>query len=312
MSPDQAALDTLIAAAKKEGELTLYSANVDSTINKMVDGFKAAYGITVNHPPRSQTAAMLTRFNTETDAGSSPADILESEGRPEYDDMLAKGRILSLDAQKIPFVADYPKAFKTAYSIHHQASKSGLCYNTDQIKPADLTKWADLGNAKVHMLYPDPALTPVYAAQWANIISNGGIVVLQNIAKNQHKVVASTVPGFELLTAGEGNVLLGCPLSLAQPAIDKKAPIGYIELSPTTGYEFGIAIPTKAPHPNAARLYAYWLTTKAGQVATNAGISVAPAFPQGVDGTLPIGAYVGFDQAAVVAQLPAIKAALGF
>ena len=73
-----------------------------------------------------------------------------------------------------------------------------------------------------------------------------------------------------------------------------------------------MSISATAENPNAARLFLAWSLTQEGQAAWNTETSAAPAFPDGVEGTLPLGDYNRIDVQEATDRTSEIASLLGF
>src|SRR3954471_20177877 len=85
------AADTVdIAAAKKEGNVTLYTSAPIAAAQKVANAFQQKYGIKVELF-RSGGTQVLRRFMTEHDAGHAGADVLVSSDPSAVLDLAARG-----------------------------------------------------------------------------------------------------------------------------------------------------------------------------------------------------------------------------
>src|SRR3954470_19300841 len=82
-----------VAAAKKEGNVTLYTSAPIAAAQKVANVFQQKYGITVELF-RSGGSQVLRRFMMEHDAGRGSADVLVSSDPAAILDMTAKGMFL--------------------------------------------------------------------------------------------------------------------------------------------------------------------------------------------------------------------------
>ena len=129
-----------------------------------------------------------------------------------FTQLFTDGHLIALDDEVIPGLADYPSDFVTPFSFSQEVVALGLCVNTDQVDPASITSWNDLAtNPDIKVAAADPNLTPVFTAYWLNVLNATSAETIEQIAANLEPV-ASTVPGMELVKAGEANVLAHCPV----------------------------------------------------------------------------------------------------
>src|SRR5882757_11215979 len=79
-----------LAAAKREGKVTLYTSAPIAAAQKIANAFQQKYGITVELF-RSGGAQVLRRFMLEQEAGHAGADVLVSSDPAAVLDIAAKG-----------------------------------------------------------------------------------------------------------------------------------------------------------------------------------------------------------------------------
>src|SRR2546422_1734601 len=135
--------ERVIAAAKREGELMLYSSLTQDDQLKLVAAFRRRYGVTVKFWRGSQ-AHILQRVITETRAGRFEFDVLETNA-PQIE-ALAREKLLQKMAS--PYVEEV--LLPGTVPAHGEWTPDRLnlivyAYNTNAVKPADLPRaWADL------------------------------------------------------------------------------------------------------------------------------------------------------------------------
>ena len=279
----QSGLDKLIAAAKKEGSLTLYSSNIEEKNTLISDTFSKQYGIKVDHVPRQSGSGLTDRYQAERKAGGSPADAFLNTGSLVLADLGAKGLLMKLDASNIPALKGYPASLLTPYSIVANVAQFTVCFNTSQLKASDLQNWYDVLLPKNGVKLLIPSMTPdAYWPTWDVIRTNRGIDFLKLVGDSKPRFVGAAAAGMQLLTSGEGGILFPCAPALLGPAKAAGAPVSSKDIYPVSGVEFQVALADSAPHPNAARLFANWLATTDGQIPFGqGGAGASPLLPDG-------------------------------
>ena len=135
----KADLDSLIKAAKAEGEPTMYSAATENLSKRCVEAFTAKYGIKARFL-RISSAPLQQRFSAEASAGNIACDLVVCGGNNVNfsRDGVAKGWMTPLKDAKIPVVdsGEFPKRFQDGTYAIIQIAPWFLAYNTDQIKKA--------------------------------------------------------------------------------------------------------------------------------------------------------------------------------
>ena len=139
-------MERIVAAAKKEGTLTLYTTIAEKDLPALIKPFEAKYGIKVN-VWRAGTDKVLQRTVAEAAAKRDEVDAVHF-GSPEME-ALAREKILqpvSSPTYKLLQPGSVPAHKQWAATI---LSVWVQAYNTNVIKKEDLPKtWADLLDPK--------------------------------------------------------------------------------------------------------------------------------------------------------------------
>jgi iron(III) transport system substrate-binding protein len=273
-SAESAAVAELVEAAKEEGSLVWYSVPAEAIAKKVSDGFKTAYGIDVEFQ-RLASADLTQRYSTEAAAGDPGADAVVVSNTPFVADAKAKGWTTPLAELGLPgYPGKYPERFllPDRGTAIVSIEPSGIAYNSTAVPAASVPKdWKDLADPKWKgkILLIDPAGSPAYTDFWATIAQGQGEAVLSGIAANVARKYPSGVPAVEALGAGEGQIVVPSAGSIVDGAKAKGAPVAYSQPELTTGPELTILVSKEAAHPNAAKLFAWWLMYGEGQKLLN-------------------------------------------
>ena len=277
--------DKIVAEAKREGHVVLYSAFVGMAAHQTLKkDFEANYGITVEIL-EARASEIRERIRIEQVAGRFTADVSEN-GRTtttlqiEQDHVFDPfGPLPSLDHLKPEFRADEIRlpAFAIAY---------GILANTRLVKPEDEPKsWMDL---------TDPRWKGKILADDLRALGGGGVlfyVLEEHLGQEFHEKLAKQdlkfsreIPANERRVA-RGEYPLYIPVSLTSISELKGLPVKYLVPSeglPYVGYDF--ALLKHAPHPNAARLFInHYLSDEVQLIYANAGlIPVVPDLGGGI------------------------------
>lgn len=280
-APDDPALAQLVAAAKAEGQLTHYSSSNDKYAQAQAKAFYDKYGIKVNIVQLS-AAALVQRFSAEQRAGVHSADMLTHTDETLYTQNPSWFEKLSPEA--VPYMTQYPdwtKANPNCQVLNENVQ--GVTYNTDLVPPDKVPhKWTDMLDPfwKGKILLTDPRTTPAYMS-WAAIVEQKyGINYLQDLAKQDVKLVDSATPGSQQVASGAYMANFPAHLSNLGDLPKQGAPIAISVMTdaPGGGVEC-TAIPANAPHPNAAKLFLNWRMTPEGQAAGCAATAIVPPIP---------------------------------
>jgi iron(III) transport system substrate-binding protein len=257
----------ILAAAKKEGSLTLYTSIAEKDIAPLIGPFEKKYGIRVR-TWRAGSDKILQRTVTETngkryevDAIHISAPEMEALHREKMLHRVTDPAFASLLPGTVPAHREW---VGTLLTVFVQA------YNTGAIKKEDLPKkFEDLLNPKwkgklgIEMEDFDWFAATVTAMGEAKGVKLFGDIVATN--------GISVRKGHSLLTnmVGSGEVPLALTVYNYMPEAARKkgVPIGWFALEPTIARANGIGIARHAPHPNAALLfYDYMLSPEAQKI----------------------------------------------
>ena len=266
--------DKIVAAARKEGQVVLYSAFVGLAAHQdLKKEFQAAYGITVDIL-EARASEVRERIRIEQAAGRFAADVSEN-GRTTTTLQIAQdhvfdpfGPLPSLGHLKAEFRGDDIRlpVFAIVY---------GILASTRLVKPEDEPKrWLDLADAK----WKGKILSDDFRA-----LGGGGVlfyVLEEHFGRDFHEKLAQQdikfsreIPANERRIA-RGELPLYLPVSLTSIPELKGLPVKFIapkEGLPYIGYD--LALLKNAPHPNAARLLMeHYLGQKMQQGFANLGL----------------------------------------
>jgi iron(III) transport system substrate-binding protein len=259
----------LIAAAKREGSVTVYGSLEAEVFDIIAKIFEGKYGIKVNYF-RAASNLVTDRVLTESRAG-----------RPQFDAVLTnRSPMLILKKEGVfarftaPSYEDYPASARDrdgVLSPSYRMVVVSILYNTRQVSAADAPKsLTDLLDPKWKgkIAMPDPNvhtttavwmsnLQPLFGNQYRSFLErlSGQVVLLESFLPVVNRVIAGEFP-------------LGITYVKYVYAFGKDgAPLDYVRLNPVLAEAHHIAVGARAPHPNAARLFVDVFTSKLGLLA---------------------------------------------
>lgn len=136
-------------------------------------------------------------------------------------------------------------------------------YNADLVKDADLPKrWEDLLDPRwkgklVASEFLLPRLLGFLALEWGEEKT----AEFARGLRDRANILVTRAPIDAFLKSGERVATVGNLVSNAFIWKSKGVPTGWVPLSPTGAVQFAVSPLAKAPHPNAAKLLAGWMTT---------------------------------------------------
>ena len=284
----------LYPKAKQEGNLIIYSVWDVEHLRGVTDAFMKRYpGIKATYW-QGRNPEIVTRVLTELQGAQSSVDVILSDNAPPV--IRAAGGIMPYDTVQRDVLVLHDPTLPTV-SLQIQA----LSYNTKKIKPADLPKsWEDVANPKFkgQVALDDPmragplsSMLAGLSEQWKDEARfNNFVKGLKALNVPVHK---STSAMFRLVISGEYAICMPALLHDVFEEKGKGTPVDYIKTVPPVVFPRQAGIYAKAPHPNAAKLFAEWaISTEGQQVIDSVGressrndfkskTSIESAFPKG-------------------------------
>jgi iron(III) transport system substrate-binding protein len=260
----RADLTTIEAAARKEGTLTWYIAQVDTeSAEELGRAFTRDYpGISVAViRTTGQVAYQRLLLDLKNDAPQcdvfSTTDISHM---PALKERNALAHYVPENAAGL--LPQFKSLSDDGYYYVTSATNHFLIYNTNKVRAEEAPRsWTDLLDPKWknQIALPHPAFSGC-AGVWAvGLRKLYGWSYFDKLATNNPRIGRSFGDPITLVTAGECKVGPGPALN-AFPAIEKGNPIGIVY--PSDGCSICVtpsAVPASAPHPNAGRLFLEWM-----------------------------------------------------
>ncbi|HLN86740.1 MAG TPA: extracellular solute-binding protein, partial [Candidatus Limnocylindrales bacterium] len=260
----------LYPKAKQEGNLIVYSVwdvehlvVITEAFMKRYPGIKATYW-------QGRNPEIVTRALTEFQGGQASFDVVLSDNAPPV--LRAAGAIMSYNTVQRDVLYLHDPTMATV-SLQIQA----LAYNTKKIKAAELPKsWEEVASPKYKgmVALDDPMRAGPLSSMLAGLKTqwnddarlNNFIRNLKALGVPVHK---STSAMFRLVISGEYAICMPALLHDVMEEMHKGTPVSYVKTVPPVVFPRQAAIYAKAPHPNAAKLFAEWLISDEGQKTTD-------------------------------------------
>jgi iron(III) transport system substrate-binding protein len=274
----------LLAAARKEGKIVLYTANFLDTEQAVAKRFSERFGIQIEFV-RAPTGQLITRIKTEAAANRMIADVIDISDRVQ-----ARAMIELFAPYAPPNAADYSEVTRTGDRLWPRSGNAWtITYNSALVTDPP-TSWADLvkpefGRLRLGQTVIASGGAPFNRAMFERKVLGEDYWTKQAALKPA--LFPSQAPMVDAMIRGEIAI---APLvtNLAIPLAAQGAPLKWFfapEGVPVTVFCAGI---TKgAVHPNAARLFLDWALSREGQalmVEQGSFSSLANApMPPGVD-----------------------------
>jgi len=259
-------MERIIAAAKKEGTITVYASIAQSDITKLANMFEKQYGIKMT-VWRAGSDEVLHRTITETNAKTYKVDLV-------YDPVT---ELEALSREKILQPVHSP-TFKDLQpgSVSEKRDRANVlvsvfvqAYNTKAVKKEELPrsfkdlldpKWKGKISIEAHEASWLGATVKAMGDEAAGIKLFRDIVATNGISvRRGHSLLKNMV------ASGEVPLALTVFSYMADQAKRKGAPIDWFALDPVIARANAIGIVRQAPHPNAALLFYEFLLGQEAQ-----------------------------------------------
>jgi iron(III) transport system substrate-binding protein len=268
-----ASLAALVAAAKREGTLTWYTAIPLATSQPVADAFEKEYGVNVD-VFNTSSGPMADRYAAERGADTVNADVINLADPLFFNDGVEKGWFLRVTKANVPALATWPtNAIRLNTYAMIGAQPIGIAYNRNLVNPPP-TSWEDLLDPrfKDRILMTDPTLVPAWMATYKLWQDKLAPNFLQRLNSQSPAFISSSNPGAQQVAAGEKWVNFPTSATALVALQSQGAPLGFVVPSPTTGVEMLMAISTASKHPNAALLFFNYALSPAAQELFNRGV----------------------------------------
>ncbi|MBM2831717.1 MAG: extracellular solute-binding protein family 1 [Dehalococcoidia bacterium] len=266
--------DKILAAARKEGTVTIYS----TSAVQLRDASKAAMdklGIKVETIGGSG-GELANRITTEQRARANVADLMTGGYTTQVEVVQAGfGQPLAVDlpsfANKDVFKLDPFRFDPTKQAIvYGNGITPSIIVNSDLVREGEITSWNDLLDAKYRdrMVMTDP--------RSGTGPGTSGFFAWMTLGEEFWKKIAAQRPNLQVnpeiptqqTVSGEKLLAIFPNFLRVTAAIRAGAPLRIVHFKEGTSYYVtGVALIKNAPHPNAALVFLDWMFSKEGQEA---------------------------------------------
>jgi len=263
-------MQRLIAGAKKEGTLSVYTSMQTTDIGKLGAAFEKKYGVKVI-PWRGGSEEIVQRSVQEARANRNTVDVIETNG-PELESIHRENVLQRIQS---PYLADLiaPAILPHGEWVGTRLNVFVQAYNTKQIRKTDLPKaWEDLANPK----WKGKIGIEQEDSDWlAGIFGDIGDARARKVFKDIVSANGISVrKGHTLLTqlvvSGEVPLALTIYNYKAEQLKQMGAPIDWFAIGKAIARPNGVGVARRAPHPNAAVLfYDFELSPEGQQIIAN-------------------------------------------
>jgi iron(III) transport system substrate-binding protein len=253
-------------AAKREGQVTYYTARTTTTANTIAKKASEALGIKVNIV-RLASTLIFNRAVQEFDAGINAADVIDTSVTEHFVAMKKKGMLQPFTPASIAKFAK-PDYYDAEHYWHaSQIGLGAINYNPQLVKDPPRS-WKELTDPK----YKDKLVQGHVKASGTSLLIDYWLVKLygwdyfKGLQKN-NVMTHQSCDQTNIVASGERPILM-CDHQITVPAQGRSLPVETV--FPEDGVIAqigGMAVLKKAPHPNAAKALVDWCLSAEGQQA---------------------------------------------
>ncbi len=273
--------DKVLKNSKKEAKAFLFAGPGMATLrNAVIQNMNNKYGIDMDLVIAPSTS-LVNKILSERRAGIYTGDVFvmgaedlvgvlfPNQAAERLDDMLILPEVKNSDLWlngNIPFLD------REHHAIAFQAEiSSRMAYNTALLKPEEVDSFKDLlsPNLKDRIVMLDPTISGSGASWFYLAWKEMGVEYLNALIKNQPLLIRDNRQLVEWVSRGKYAVAIGVSTPLVNNFVESGAPIAMVPpLKEAHEIRGGVSYSgmfTKAPHPDAARVFINWILSKEGQ-----------------------------------------------
>src|SRR5258706_5082695 len=257
-----------VAKAEQEGEIVYYGHDSEQGIAILLEAFRKDFPKIKTSYVRLQTGALYAKITAERSAGRFGVDILQlSDISPAIDFQKKGGWEQYMSPEYTVYKPEYQSTPAGYYGVPG-VGFAGISYNRAKVKPEQAPKtWKDINNpAYKDGISVKLATSGMQHSQWYILRKMYGNDFWQEFAKQRPKGFDARAQLFDRLAKGEDRICALAEYAGYTLYQEKGAEIEFVappEGMPAIAIYIGVV--SKAPHPEAAKLFQDWALSKSGQ-----------------------------------------------
>jgi iron(III) transport system substrate-binding protein len=277
-----AEVQKIYEAAKSEGAMEVWTTMEPAQTSVVFKAFTTDFPGISPKAFQIRIEDALSRYMAEMSAnGKTTADAIEGN-LPGAKVLVDRKIVEPFDWPSLGVPAN--RNFGEWWGLTWYQNASALTYNTDMLKANELPKsWAELGDPKwknklilEYRAFPILSLYPFFGEDQT-------VELIRKIKANNPIIIQGQSTVLEAGLAGQAPVMIGPPSYRIPQEKKKGAPVAFVPDLEAGVRAVGMMV-GKGAHPNAARLYAWWMASPQGQetvVKVQAGLLTPDATDDG-------------------------------
>lgn len=254
----------LVESAKKEGQFVYYTTMTLDQSKAVVDRFEKKYGIKATLF-RTGGGPLLNKIFTESRGGRHDWDVVV--GRGEMVLPLIKRKLLASYKSPESGMIDAQLVDKEGFWAAYYVNSYVLGWHTKLVKREDVPRTYDaLLNPKWKggLISLDTEAYGMFEGLKGVWGKERTLAYFKKLAALDPVIKRGNTERVQLAVAGEYSLIIAYNQTI-QRMTSRGAPIDWVPLEPVVTQVNPVMIGSKAPHPNAARLFTDFLLSKEGQ-----------------------------------------------
>ncbi len=277
----------LIEAARKEGKLVFYSANVAESETPVINAFNKRFPFIRVEFLRAPGSQLIQRVKTEAAANKLLADVIDHSDRS----LMLEIENLFQDYRP-PNADDYIPEARVSEKLWPRSTVVwSIAYNSELVKNPPKS-WMDLTKPEYGNKQTGNVIAPSGGTTWTRAMFERQVVdpdYWKKQAAIQPMLFPSNAPTSDALVRGEIHVA-ALLYNAIFPKLRDGAPVKIFfapEGAPLTPFAAGVT--KTAANPNAAKLFLNWCLSEEGQtmmireLGYLTSLKKAPLYPEGFD-----------------------------
>ena len=257
-----------LAKAEQEGEVVYYGHDSEPAIAVLLEAFRKDFPKIKTSYVRLQTGALYAKITAERSANRFLVDILQLSDISPATDFQKKG---GYESYLSPELASFKSAYQSTpagYFAWVGVTFAGISYNRSKVKPEQAPKaWKDILNpAFKDGISAKLATSGMQHAQWYMLRKLYGNDFWLEFAKQRPRGFDARAQLFDRLAKGDDKMCALAEYAGYTLFKEKGADIEFVappDGLPATPAILGVV--NRAPHPEAAKLFADWALSNRGQ-----------------------------------------------
>ena len=294
LTPNAAAASAWQERAEAEKKVVWYTTIGSADAKMLVDEFRRRYPKIAAEYYRTGGPQLVERIFTEARAGRHLWDVFMNSAI--YTHLLnEKGMLAVYESPEARFYRDgYKDPRGTWTSLYTNYAVAG--YNTKRVAKDEVPKsyWDLLKPGWSGQIGMDSKSYEWFAVVIRGLGEEKGLNFMRQLAKNKVQLRNGRDLVADLVAAGEFKLALTAYSQSYESLRQRGAPVDWVALDPVYANIHPVGLSSKAPNPNAGKLFIDFLLSKAGQEVLRAQkripdrVDTAPELPRLIEGIKPV------------------------